>query len=156
MSVAGLALAGAAVLFVPGLFTHSAPLALPLYVGAAGLLAAPNAPLDAARLDIVPARLWGRAEAVRTVARTLLEGAAPLLFGFVSSQFSTQFSAHPVNAAAGTSSPHQTLTPASTHGLALTFMVMLLPLAASGLLLLHRRFRYRVDVATAVASAGSG
>ena len=152
MAIAGVALAGAAALFVPGLFTHSALVALPLYVGAAGLLAAPNAPLDAARLDIVPARLWGRAEAVRTVARTLLEGAAPLLFGFVSSQFSSQFSGHPVNAAAGTSSHHQVLTPASTHGLALTFMVMLLPLAASGLLLVHRRFRYRIDVATAMAS----
>ena len=154
MSVAGLALAGAATLFVPGLFVHSVMVALPLYIGAGTLLAAPNAPLDAARLDIVPARLWGRAEAVRTVARTLLEGTAPLLFGFVSSQFSSQFSGHPVNAAAGTSSPHQVLTAASTHGLALTFMVMLLPLAASGILLLRRRGRYRTDLATAMVSAG--
>lgn len=155
MLVAGGALAGAAVLFVPGLFTRSVAVALPLYIGAAALLAAPNAPLDAARLDIVAPRLWGRAEAVRSVARTLLEGAAPLLFGFVSSQFSAQFSDHPVNAAAGTSSPHQTLTPASAHGLALTFTVMLLPLAASGVLLIRRRGRYRIDVASAMAGNGS-
>lgn len=152
MSVAGLGLAGAAVLFLPGLFTHSVAVALPLYVGAAALLAAPNAPIDAARLDIMPARLWGRAEAVRTLARTLLEGTAPLLFGFVSAQFSSQFSGSARNAAAGTSSPHQALTAASTHGLALTFLVMLVPLAASGLLLVHRRRRYRTDLATALMS----
>ncbi|HET9076734.1 MAG TPA: MFS transporter [Acidimicrobiales bacterium] len=152
MSVAGLGLAGAALLFLPGLFTASVAVGLPLYVGAAALLAAPNAPIDAARLDIVPARLWGRAEAVRTVTRTLLEGAAPLLFGFVSSQFSAQFSGSARNAAAGTSSPHQVLTAASTHGLALTFLVMLVPLAASGLLLVHRRRRYRIDLATALVS----
>lgn len=150
LGVAGAALVGAAALFVPGLFTRSVIVALPLYMGAATLLAAPNAPLDAARLDIVPGRLWGRAEAVRSVARTLLEGAAPLLFGFVSSRLSGTGEGAPGRD--GTAA--HALSPAVTHGMALTFMVMLLPLAASGLLLLLRRPRYRIDMATALASDG--
>ena len=40
--------------------------------------------MDAARLDIMPAQLWGGAEAVRTALRSGGEAAAPLLFGFVS------------------------------------------------------------------------
>lgn len=36
------------------------------------------------RLDIIPPLLWGRAEGVRTVLRSLGEAAAPTAFGFVS------------------------------------------------------------------------
>src|SRR5207253_8681918 len=41
-------------------------------------------PLDAARLDIMPALLWGRAESVRTLLRSLAQALAPLIFGAVS------------------------------------------------------------------------
>ena len=61
--------------------------AVPLLVLGTGLLAATNPPLDAARLDGVPPPLWGRAESVRTAARTLGEFAAPLFFGYASSHF---------------------------------------------------------------------
>ena len=37
-------------------------------------MGAPVGPVDAARLDIIPAALWGRAEAIRTVLRTLAGG----------------------------------------------------------------------------------
>ena len=43
-----------------------------------------NPPLDAARLDIMHSRLWGRAESVRNFIQTLLKSSAPLLFGYLS------------------------------------------------------------------------
>src|SRR5581483_5248890 len=50
------------VLFGPALFTRSATSAVPYLMGAVLVLSAQNPPLDAARLDIMPALLWGRAE----------------------------------------------------------------------------------------------
>ena len=38
---------------------------------AAMMLSAQNPPIDAARLDIMPPLLWGRAEGVRTALRTM-------------------------------------------------------------------------------------
>lgn len=142
--VAGISYLVAAVVFVPGLlipvFLASAPL---LFLAAAGLGGA-NPPLDAARLDLVHHRLWGRAEAVRTVLRTGLEAIAPLLFGWVSTLFGGQDSSFGEPSARG---------PAVGHALELTFLVMLLALIASGLLLaLRARQTYPRDVATAVAS----
>ena len=58
--------------------------AVPYLVAAAFFLGAQNPPLDAARLDIMPPLLWGRAEAVRTMLRSLAMALAPLLFGAVS------------------------------------------------------------------------
>jgi predicted MFS family arabinose efflux permease len=81
--VPAVAYAGAALLFTPALLTTSVWLSLPLYVGAASMLAAANPPLDAARLDLVPAPMWGRAEAVRTVLRLGAEALAPLAFGLL-------------------------------------------------------------------------
>ena len=52
------------------------------FVGAA-LISAANPPLDAARLDIMPSGLWGRAESTRTFLRSLAQALAPLLFGAV-------------------------------------------------------------------------
>jgi hypothetical protein len=40
---------------------------VPLLILGAFLLGVPNPPMDAARLDIMHPRLWGRAEGVRTV-----------------------------------------------------------------------------------------
>jgi predicted MFS family arabinose efflux permease len=62
--VAAVCYVAAAILFVPALLTASVGIALvPALTGAAAL-SAPNAPLDAARLDIMPAGLWGRAESI--------------------------------------------------------------------------------------------
>lgn len=128
--------------FVPGILTHSLLVALPLYFVAAAALAAPTAALDAARLDIIPGRLWGRAESIRTVLRTLAVASAPLLFGLLSDQIGS-----------GPATPTKGLGyHASAVGLKYTFLLMLAPMAASGLILLRGRRAYPRDVATALAS----
>jgi predicted MFS family arabinose efflux permease len=119
------------VLFAPALFTHSASSAVPYLIGAVFLLSAQNPPLDAARLDIMPPLLWGRAESVRTFLRALAQALAPLLFGAVSDH----------------------VFGGGSTGLKWTFVVMLVPLAASAYLLYIGRKTYPRDVATAAASS---
>ncbi len=91
-------------------------------------LSAQNPPIDAARLDIVPALLWGRAEGIRTFVRTGAQALAPLLFGAVSDLLS---GSHPYS------------------GLRWTFVIMLLPLSASAFFLFRAMRTYPTDVATA-------
>ncbi len=74
----------AVVLFAPALFSRSASHCRALADLRRALLSAQNPPLDAARLDIMPPFLWGRAEAVRTFLRGIAQALAPLLFGAVS------------------------------------------------------------------------
>jgi predicted MFS family arabinose efflux permease len=119
------------VLFAPALFIRSAGSALPYLLGAVFLLSAQNPPLDAARLDIMPPLLWGRAESVRTFLRSLAQALAPLLFGAASDH----------------------VFGGGRSGLQWTFVVMLVPLAASAYLLFVGRRTYPRDVATAAASA---
>jgi predicted MFS family arabinose efflux permease len=117
------------VLFAPALFTRSATSAVPYLMGAVLVLSAQNPPLDAARLDIMPPLLWGRAEAVRTLLRSLAQALAPLIFGAVSD--------HVFGGGRG--------------GLQWTFVVMLVPLAGSAYLLFQARRTYPRDVATAAS-----
>ena len=125
--VAAAAYVLAIVAFLPALASHDLAVAMPFYVvGAAGLSAA-NAPLNAARLDIMHGRLWGRAEAVRTVAQLAAIASAPLLFGFVA------------NLLGGALAP--------------TFAIMLVPLGLSAFMLWRAGRTYPRDVATAAASA---
>ncbi len=134
----------AVILFVPALLTTSLLLSAPLLFLAVAGVGGANPPLDAARLDIMPAALWGRAESVRTVLRTALEALAPLLFGYISTQLGGSGSGygHPTAA-----QPH------AAAGLDHTLLVMLAPLAVAGLLLLLlARRSYPRDVATALAS----
>ena len=85
VEVPGLTVLLAAVLFVPAFVTGDLIVA-GVFLGLAAMcLGAANPPLDAARLDIMPAALWGRAEAVRSLLRDLADASAPLLFGIVSS-----------------------------------------------------------------------
>jgi MFS family permease len=143
---------GAAALLIPGfLGTHLTP-AVWFDVGGAALLSAANPPLDAARLDIMPAGLWGRAESVRTLLRSLAQALAPLVFGGLSQAIAGIF---PKQAPIGT---HPGLVSASTaRGLEITFLVLLATLAAAGVFLLRARYTYPRDVATAAASnQGSG
>lgn len=123
---------GSAIAFLPALLLTDGWVVLPLVLVGAALLSATNPPLDAARLDIVPGNLWGRAESVRTVIRLVAETAAPALFGLTADKLST--SAHP------------------GVGIRDAFVVMLLPLALNGVLLLRTRRSYPADVATAAAS----
>jgi MFS family permease len=117
------------VLFVPAIFTRGAVTAVPYLVAAAFFLGAQNPPLDAARLDIMPPLLWGRAEAVRTFLRSLAMALAPLLFGAVSDH----------------------VFGGGRSGLQWTFAVMLVPLGASAWLLFKGLRTYPADVATAAA-----
>lgn len=135
-TVAAVSAAGAVVLLAPALITHSALGALPYIVLGAGCLSAQNPPIDAARLDIVPSWLWGRAEGVRTFVRTAAQALAPLLFGAVS----------------------EYVFGGGHRGLYWTFVIMLVPLTASAIYLFFAAHRYPTDVATAVAaqSAAAG
>jgi MFS family permease len=126
-----IAASGATVLFVPALFSRTAWGALPYLALAAMALSAQNPPLDAARLDIMPSQLWGRAEAIRTVLRGFAQALAPLLFGVVSDH----------------------VFGGGRSGLQMTFVVMLLPMAASAALLYRSLATYPRDVASAAASA---
>jgi predicted MFS family arabinose efflux permease len=123
------------------------PLALPLLILGAFLLGAPNPAMDAARLDIMPAQLWGRAEAVRTVLRSGGEAAAPLLFGYVSQYVF----GGPGSSGGGAGSGG---VPAGNPvGLEYTFLLFLGALLIAGLLALTGLRTYPRDVATATASA---
>jgi MFS family permease len=129
--VAAVAAAAAAVLFLPAILTHSARTAVLYLIFAAFAISAQNPPLDAARLDIMPPLLWGRAEGVRTFLRTAAQALAPLLFGAVSDH----------------------VFGGGRSGLQWTFGVMLLPLAASAYYLFAGLRTYPRDVATAAATA---
>ena len=118
----------------PAVIATSLLVAVPLLVLAAGFLSLANPPLDAARLDVIPSTMWGRAESVRTLLRTGLEALAPLAFGATAEHLF-----------GGTSG----------SGLEPTILVMLVPLVASPLVLLTARRSYPTDVATAAASEPS-
>ena len=123
--------AAATILFLPALFATAATSAVVWLMVAGFALSAQNPPLDAARLDIMPPQLWGRAEAIRTVLRGLAQALAPLLFGAVSDY----------------------VFGGGRFGLQWTFVLMLIPLAASAVLLFKALRTYPVDVASAAATA---
>lgn len=120
--------------FIPALLAHSPLAALPYVIVAAFALGAQNPPIDAARLDIVPPLLWGRAEGVRSTLRTAAQAVAPTLFGAVSEYVFGGGGGH------------------SGRSLQWTFIVMLVPLAANAVILFRAVRTYPRDVATAAAS----
>ncbi len=125
---------------MPGLASPVLVVSLPLFGLAAAALTAPNPALNAARLDVMHPRLWGRAEGVRTVLQMLALAAGPLLFGFISGALG---------------GPHNSTNGGAvrqTPALAYTFLIMLVAVAAGGLILLRARHTYARDVATAASS----
>jgi MFS family permease len=124
------AAAAAPLLFIPALLAHSLLSAAPYLCVAAFALSAQTAPLDAARLDIMPPELWGRAESIRSILRSLAQALAPLLFGVVADD----------------------VFGGGRSGLQWTFELMLLPLGASAVLLARARITYPRDVASAAAT----
>jgi MFS family permease len=138
---------GAALLLIPGFVSNHLTPALWFDVAGAALLSAANPPLDAARLDIMPAGLWGRAEGVRTFVRSLAQALAPLVFGGLAGLIA---GIAPEQAPIGTHAPP--VSPSEARGLEITFLVLLVTLAAAGIALLRARHTYPRDVATAGAS----
>jgi predicted MFS family arabinose efflux permease len=126
-----IAFVATAALFAPAIATTSLVIALPLLIASGFSLALANPPLDAARLDVIPPSMWGRAEAVRTVVRTVLEALAPLVFGLLADD----------------------VFGGRSRGLEATFLIMAVPLAASGLVLLLARRTYLTDAASAAESS---
>jgi predicted MFS family arabinose efflux permease len=122
-----------AIVFPPFLGAWSLPVALPLFAAGSAALSTADPALDAARLDVMPASLWGRGEALRTALRGLALATAPLAFA----------------ALAGA------IGEGKGEGLRLTFLAMLAPVAAAGIVLILTRRSYRRDV-DAVARAGPG
>ncbi len=142
--VGAISLLGAALLFLPALLTRSVILAMILYVAASAMFSARNPALDAARLDIMHHRLWGRAEAVRTVLRRLMVASAPIVFGFIADEV--------VSTRAHGGGQHGFGASASAPGLQAAFLILLVTLVVSGGLTLLARRTYPSDVASAVAS----
>ncbi len=138
----------ATALLIPGLLANSLGSALPFDVAGAALISAANPPLDAARLDIMPSGLWGRAESTRTLLRSMAQALAPLLFGAVADLIAG-FS--PPQQPIGTHT-HKVVSSATGMGLQVSFLIMLVTLAAAGFFLLRARATYPTDVATAGAS----
>jgi MFS family permease len=147
MWVPGVCYIGASVLLVPGLLGNSLTPAIWFDIGGAALISAANPPLDAGRLDIIVSGLWGRAESVRTLLRTVAQALAPLLFGAVADLVA---GITPHQAPIGTKTGG--VSPATARGLQVSFLLMLIPLAAAGVILLRGRHSYPRDVATAAAS----
>jgi len=138
---------GAAVLLIPGFLSSHLTPAVWFDVAGAALLSAANPPLDAARLDIMPAGLWGRAESTRTVLRSLAQALAPLVFGGLADLIA---GIAPEQAPIGTHPG--VISPGAARGLEISFLLLISTLAAAGVILLRARHTYPRDVATAAAS----
>ncbi|HEV3045811.1 MAG TPA: MFS transporter [Solirubrobacteraceae bacterium] len=138
---------GAAALLVPGLLIGHLTPALWFDLGGTALISAANPPQDAARLDIMPAGLWGRAEATRSFLRSLAQALAPLVFGGLADAIAGIV---PAQAPIGTHAP--AISPSTARGLEISFLLLLTTLAAAGVFLLRARATYPGDVATAAAA----
>ena len=128
--VAAVALALSVPILGVAIWTRTALLGIGLLAVGAGVLSASVAPIDAARLDIVHPRMWGRGEAGRMALRSTFEGGAPLLFGALSEWLG-----------------------GGQNGLMWTFLIMLVPMLVASLLGVKARKTYLRDVATAAASS---
>ena len=137
----------ATALLIPGILGTRLTPAVWFDVAGASLLSAANPPLDAARLDIMPAGLWGRAESVRTFLRSLSQALAPLVFGGLADLIA---GIAPAQAPIGTHTGG--VSPSTARGLEISFLILLVTLAAAGVFLVRARFTYAEDVATAAAS----
>lgn len=128
--VAAVALAASVPILGVAIWTSNALLGIGLLTIGAGVMSAAIAPIDAARLDIVHPRMWGRGEAGRMALRSTFEGGAPLLFGAMSGWLG-----------------------GGQNGLMWTFLIMLIPMLLASFLGVSARKTYLRDVATAAASS---
>jgi MFS family permease len=137
----------AVVLLIPGFVATSVTPAVWFDAAGAALLSAANPALDAVRLDIMPAGLWGRAESVRTLLRSLAQAVAPLAFGGCADLVA---GIAPEQAPVGTDPG--VISRGGARGLEISFLIMLGALVAASVFLLRARKTYPRDVATAAAS----
>jgi sugar phosphate permease len=142
ITVGGFSFLIAAALLVPALLGGELSWTLPLLIAASAAFAARNPPLDAARLDIMHHRLWGRAEGVRTFLRRLMVATAPVAFGVLADALHHGGSAGQRGFGSG----------ASAAGLGLAFLLLCVTLVLGGLLTFRACRTYPRDVATAIAS----
>ena len=143
--VGALAYAATAVAFVPGIVAPSLLVAVPVLLVAAACIGATNPPVDAARLDIMASKLWGRAEAVRTALRQLLQGLAPLVYGLLSSLFGATSRGF----GAGVDDSAQKASAATAHGLEMAFIVLAAPLLVAAAALWLSRGAYLREIVAA-------
>jgi MFS family permease len=143
----GVCYVGAALMLLIGLLGSGLTPALWFDVAGAAFISAANPPIQAARLDVVPAGLWGRASSALTVVRSLAQALAPLVFGGLSQLIAGIL---PAQAPIGTH-PHAP-SASTTAGLQDAFLIMLVTLVAAGVLLLRARTTFASDVASAAAS----
>lgn len=123
--------------FIPAfLLSALIPASVFFFFAALGL-GATIPPLNAARLDIMHSRLWGRAESLRNTLRYLPVAVSPYIFGLVSDILVPRSTGHALHPG---------------HGLGMTFMFMLSLLLISGLVMFIAALSYPRDVATAIAS----
>ncbi|WP_156885296.1 MFS transporter [Acidihalobacter ferrooxydans] len=125
----------AVVAFLPAFLLPELPVAAALFFFAALGLGATNAPLNAARLDIMHSRLWGRAEGLRNALRYIPVAFAPYIVGLISDLVDT-----------GSRVQRQGI------GLGLTFEFLLILLLVAGVMMFFAGLSYPRDVATAIAS----
>jgi hypothetical protein len=85
---------------------------------------------------------------VRTVARSLAQALAPVLFGGIADLVSN---VQPKQTLIGTKPPPGSL--GSATGLEISFLILLVTLGAAGWFMARARHRYAPDVAAAAASA---
>ncbi len=130
ITVATVAYVCAAVLLLPAILTRNVLIGGPLLVIGAGCQTASNPVLDAVRIDIVHPQIRGRAESVRGLLSVGSGALAPLAFGVASSH----------------------IAGGGHRGLQDTFLLMLVALAANGLVLLFARAHYPEE-ASAVAQS---
>jgi MFS family permease len=136
----------AILVFAPALVTTSLVVAVPLFLVAGFCIGAPNPGLDAARLDVMPSRMWGRGEAVRSFLRAILQAFAPLVFGVLSTEFGGKAVGF------GVSGRGAQVKDAAAHavGLEQTFLVMLAALGVAAVIVWWGRRPYPIDVASAI------
>jgi predicted MFS family arabinose efflux permease len=147
VSVPAVCYLGAAAALIPGIVGSDVTPAVWFDVAGAALLSAANPGLDAARLDIMPAGLWGRAESARTLLRSLAQAVAPLAFGGCADLVA---GIAPEQAPVGTHPG--AISPGAARGLEISFLIMLSALIAAAVFLLRARATYPRDVATAAAA----
>jgi predicted MFS family arabinose efflux permease len=127
--VGALANFAAAVAFFAAFSTRSFAVAVPLFAVGAFFVAGSEPVLDAVRVDVLVGELRGRAEAIKQVVTSLLQGLAPVAIGGISVAFG-----------------------GGAQGLQFALLIGLSALFLNGIIMLLALRTYQPDVAAAIAS----